>query len=181
MITKEMGERFEKRTRRHIDLVQKYAKKIEKLFPELKGLVDQAKKHDASKYESPEYEPYVYITWRYKRKEEDGKDFEIPKEIDDHIATFHHVTHNSHHPEFHDPEVKEDSINPKDRHKPPEKIVNATNMPDLDIAEMVADWCAMSEEKSSDPLVWADQNVGKRWKFSKKQKDLIYKLINAAY
>ncbi len=36
---------------------------------------------------------------------------------------------------------------------------------------------AMSEEKGGTPKNWADKNVNVRWKFTDKQKDLIYELI----
>ena len=43
---------------------------------------------------------------------------------------------------------------------------------------MIADWCAVSEEKSTDPKDWADNNIGTRWKFNDEQKKLIYLLIS---
>ena len=56
-------------------------------------------------------------------------------------------------------------------------MVDATKMPDLDLAEMIADWLAVSEERGTDPKDWADKNVNIRWKFDDEQKDLIYELI----
>jgi len=174
----EMFAWFEKRTKMHIDLVQKNCEKLEKYDPEkFKGLVEQAKNHDASKFEDPEIDPYVYITWQYYCKEHDRK-FDAPKDMDEQMnkATQHHVKSNSHHPEFHsDKEV--DLINRKDRDKPPSEMVDATKMPDLAIGEMLADWCAVSQEKGTSLNGWADKNVNVRWKFNDKQKDLIYELV----
>ena len=129
------------------------------------------------KYEDPEKEPYLYISWKYKCKD-DGVDFEVPDDIDDKMnkATEHHVKSNKHHPESHC-KKKIDLINREDRDKPPEEIIDATEMPELDIGEMVGDWLAMSEEKGGSTKDWADKNVNVRWKFTDDQKDLIYELI----
>lgn len=97
----EMRNFFDKRTKKHITLVQKYAQKIADTNPDLAPVVDQAAAHDASKYESPEYESYLYITWQYKCRDE-GKDFAMPDHINDNAATLHHIKNNRHHPEFHD-------------------------------------------------------------------------------
>jgi hypothetical protein len=172
-----MKEFFEKRTERHINLVKKYAQKIADTNPDLVGVVKQASEHDASKYEAPEHEPYLYITWDYKCKDE-GKDFEIPDNIKDSDATLHHVQNNRHHPEFHDSGSNDESINRDDRDAKPERATDATGMNDVDVAEMVADWCAMSEEKESSPKTWAENNVNERWNFNDDQVELIYKLID---
>jgi hypothetical protein len=179
----EMVDWFEKRTAKHIKLVQKYCKKIADYDDYFAELIERGKVHDQSKYEDPEIDPYVYISWKYKCKD-DGKEFEVPKDIDDQMnkATEHHIRNkqNKHHPECHcEKEVA--LINRKDRDKPPDEIVDATKMPDLDLAEMCADWFAMSEEKGGTPKNWADKNVNVRWKFTDEQKDLIYELIEKVW
>lgn len=175
----EMKKFFDKRTKAHIDRVKKYCKKIEDYDPDrFKGLCDQASTHDDSKYKDPEYEPYLYVTWSYKCKDE-GVEFDVPKEIDDMMneATQHHVISNKHHPEYYCGK-KVDLINRKDRDKPPSEIVDATKMPVISVAEMVADWLSMSEEKGTSTKGWADKNVNIRWKFDDSQKDIIYELID---
>jgi len=62
-----------------------------------------------------------------------------------------------------------------------DKMVDATKMSDLDIAEMTADWAAMGEERGNSPKEWADKNVNKRWKFTKDQEKLIYELIKSVW
>jgi hypothetical protein len=173
-----MLEWFEKRTNKHIETVQKYCKKIEEYDDKFKGLIEQAKTHDQSKFRDPEVDPYVYITWKYKCKD-NGVKFECPKEMENKMdeATEHHVLNNSHHPEFYC-NRKTDLINKKDRDKPPSEIVDSTKMPNLAIGEMIADWMAVSEERGSNPKDWADKNVNIRWKFTDRQKNLIYKIIN---
>jgi len=175
-MTIEMKNHFEKRTNNHIGLVQKYCGKVNELGG-YDGIVERGEIHDASKFEEPEYTPYVFITWDYKCKD-DGVDSEFPQEIKNKAteATNHHVKSNRHHPEFHTEQT--DLINREDRDKPPEEMVDAMEMDNLDIAEMVCDWCAMSEERGNTPMQWADKNVNVRWKFTDEQKDLIYDLMN---
>jgi len=175
---KEIEEFFEKRTREHIKRVQKYCKKIADYDDKFEDLIEQASHHDDSKFEDPEYEPYLYVTWSYKCKD-DGVDWEPPDGMDEKMnkATEHHVKSNRHHPEFHSSETV-DLINRNDRDKPPEKMIDGTKMGDIDIAEMVADWVSMGQEKGNSAKDWADKNVNVRWKFTDDQKDLIYELID---
>jgi hypothetical protein len=93
-----------------------------------------------------------------------------------HEATEHHVHSNNHHPEFFD---KSSKINKENRDTPPQTIVDATSMGEIDLAEMCCDWCAMSKEKGEDgPFDWADKNIGKRWKFNDAQTDYIYTILD---
>lgn len=179
--TQEMLDHYEKRTKMHIALVSKYCSKIAAYNPEFKELLERAKVHDQSKFENPEREPYIWVTWKYKLRA-DGKELDVPQEILDrmHEATYHHVTSNSHHPEYHAKD-KTNLINKENRDAPPDKIVDATSMPLLDVAEMVADWSAVSEEKGNTPREWADKNVNVRWKFTDEQKNLIYDLIDGVW
>lgn len=173
---KEMEEFFKKRTDEHIGRVEKYLRKLEKHYP-----YQFTEEHDATKWKEPEYEPYLYITWKHK-VEDENPDYEIPEEwkekCDD--ATFHHIKHNKHHPEYWDDSLTENPINKNDRNKT-DRLIDATKMPDKNILEMVADWCAMSEEKGNTPKEWADKNIGVRWKFTPEQEDLIYEGIDAAW
>lgn len=175
-----MKDWFDKRTALHIGLIQKYCNMLSKIVgdPEL---VERGKIHDQSKYQDPEIQPYILISWKYKCQD-DGTEFKVPEDTETKLsqATNHHVTSNRHHPEYHS-DRKVDLINREDRDKPPAKIVDATSMSDLDISEMVADWCAMSEEKGNSPREWADKNVNIRWKFTSHQTELIYTLINKAW
>jgi hypothetical protein len=181
-ISKEMEDWFKKRTDNHIALVQKWCKAIENYDPNrFKGLIERGKIHDQSKFEDPEKTPYIYTTWQYKCKD-DGKEFNPPQDIKDQMsgATFHHVKHNAHHPESHT-EQEQNILNRENRDAPPEVMVDATKMKDIDIGEMCADWMAMSDEKKSNPKDWADKNVNVRWKFTDEQKDLIYELIDGVW
>lgn len=178
--TKEMYDWFEKRTNKHIDLVKKYASKLADKNKDIaKELIDSSSKHDSSKFEAPEFLPYVYVSWQYHMKDL-GEHFNPPGNIKDDMAeaTSHHVKTNQHHPECHS-DVEQEVINREDRDAIPAEMIDATKMPVIDIAEMVCDWCAMSEEKGTNtPREWADKNVNKRWKFSDSQVDHIYRFID---
>jgi len=178
---KAMKDWFEKRTKKHIERVQKFCKKIVDYDDKYEELIERGEVHDQSKFEDPEIDPYIYISWKYKCQD-DGVDWEPPEGLDDKMnkATEHHVKNNRHHPECHC-EKEVDLINRKDRDKPPEEMIDATKMPKLDVAEMVADWCSMSDEKGGNPKDWADKNVNIRWKFNKGQEELIYELIDAIW
>lgn len=82
---------------------------------------------------------------------------------------------NCHHPEYY---AEDAELNYRDRDEKPEKIIDATKMQDLDIAEMCADWLGMAEELGDNAKDWADKNVNVRWKFTDNQTDLIYRIIN---
>lgn len=157
--TKEMFDFYKKRTKAHIDRVKKNMRTIAEERDDLNKveLMARAKDHDKSKYGKKEYIPYVWLTWWYKEKNA-GRKFKYPEGVKDEVkkASKSHVMTNLHHPEA---------------HSSPKK------MSDIDIAEMIADWAAMSQELGNSLKEWADKNVGSKWKFDKDQVKLIYDLI----
>ena len=176
--TSEMKEFFDARTKKHIDLVKKYCKKIYDIYgDQFEGIIERGEAHDESKWTEPEMEPYIFITWDYKCKDEDKK-FDVPDDIKKMMtdASEHHVNNNEHHPEFHC--SKKGKINKEDRDANPDEIIDATSMEGLDIVELCADWMAMSEEKGNSPIDWADEKIGKRWKFNDEAIYLIYDILN---
>lgn len=165
-------EYFLKRTKEHIDRVKNNAEIIVRRLPELQGLLNQVEMHDQSKYEDPEREPYIELSWNYKigEPERNSEDWI-------HRASEHHVKHNKHHPEYWD---NDDSptINHEDRDKLL-RLIDGRSMDDISIAEMVCDWQSMSQEYNEGSCRgWADKNVNVKWNFTKKQKQLIYKIID---
>ncbi len=179
--TNEMVKHFTRRTLEHISLVQKYIHKIMDLNDSRldKTILKQELTHDQSKFQEPELGPYIYVNWSYHQKDLNKK-FDSPVEIKNQMkaATFHHVKTNLHHAEAWDKDATEESINPKDRDKVPDKMVDATSMPLTYVAVMVADWLAMSEEKKNCPYEWTEKNINKRWKFTDEQVKLIYDLLD---
>ena len=178
--TKEMEDWFNKRTRKHIELVQKYANMIAEFDPEKFGdLIKVTEVHDLSKLNSNvERIPYIFISWNYHCKDL-GKPFEVPLEIKDQMneATLHHIKNNKHHPEFWAGETAQ--INKDDRDAITKELVDATMMPDLYLGEMCCDWQSMSIERKNNTIrEWADRNINIRWKFTPHQKELIYNLIS---
>lgn len=181
LILEFMKQYFDKRTNLHIDLVRKYLDKIINLKDtriDKNILEDEKINHDSSKFKDPEYEPYLHVTLKYFLKDR-NQEYNPSKEIQDNMneATFHHIATNSHHPEYWDDNISKENLNSKDRDKPG-KQVDATKMPLSNVACMVADWLAMSDEKKTDPYEWAKNNVNIRWKFNTEQVKLIYDLIN---
>lgn len=181
--TPEMEKWFEDRTARHISLVQKYCKKIEETFPgRFRNIVERGRLHDRSKYGTNEKEPYIFLSWHYRCKDK-GIGWKMPDGMQEKVdqATYHHITNerNSHHPESCS-RTEIPVTNCSDRSAPKE-IVDATEMKNEELAEMSADWMAMSDEKSTNPIDWADKNVNVKWKFTPEQKDLIYEILNAVW
>lgn len=185
----EKEQHFIDRTTKHIDMVQAAAKKIEQAHilngEDCAKLMDQVAFHDASKLKEPERTPYISITWRHKLEKDNdefdpinSKGYQTPgllSKDDENQATLHHITTNSHHPEYYS--KSQANIDPKDRDKSAHAI-DVLSMPDIDIAEMVADWQAMSEElKKNTAREWFNKQKDVRWKFSSHQEELIDKLL----
>ncbi len=172
-ITPEMKKKFKDRIRQHIDWVIDYGKQIEELFPRYKGLAKRCELHDADKYSKELKTPYIYITWKYT-----DSTHKIPNNIDITAATTLHVKNNKHHPEYWCKD--KDVVNPNDRDKP-NGLIDATNMDDLSIAEMCADWLSVSREKGTNPMKWYEDNLNVRWKFSKNQQNQIVKILTTIW
>lgn len=175
--TREMIDHFDIRTAEHILRVQRYAKQLLSQFPELAEMERNVRVHDQSKYLPPEYRPYLFISWKYRCKAK-NIEFDIPADAEEqmHNATTHHVLTNKHHPEYWSD--NKNPINKNDRDEPAE-LIDATQMPDYALAEMVADWSSMAEEYGQPgPYKWADDNINTRWKFNPEQIALIYKYID---
>jgi hypothetical protein len=152
--TPEMVKFFKDRTDAHVAKTIAAAKILNANFPYLKL---SATSHDASKYVEPEYSPYIWLT-EYHRCKNLGLPFVYPEGMKEKVdvATLHHIKTNKHHPE---------------------SWLNINNMPNYYLAEMVCDWCAMSQEKGNSLKGWADSKVGSKWKFNPEQTKFIYKMI----
>jgi hypothetical protein len=173
----ELEEHFQYRTNRHLSLVKKYLNKVNEWIPNIftpEMLQEEKDIHDQGKWMEPEYTPYLHLTWKYKLAGE-GKKYDPPEEMIPrmHEATFHHIKHHKHHPEFWDENVTIESLNANNRDAPSGKIVDGTKMPLPYVASMMADWCAMTEEKKSDIQKWIKNNVNVRWSFTEEQVKLI--------
>lgn len=171
--TKEMLDFFYSRTRKHINNVVKYLRIIYNLDQErFKLLPMRELLHDISKYYEPEFTPYVFLTWKYHCKDI-KKEFNISDEMQKSIdeASLHHIKNNRHHPEFFDESVNSSSNK--------DKLVDATGMGELDLAEMVADWCGMSAELGGDPVDQAKKEIGIKFKLNNKQTKFVYTLLSS--
>ena len=160
----------------HITAVCENMKKIAEMIPSCADqLEERMKLHDQSKFEEPEFTPYLYINWMYKCKKE-GITYEYPEGMGDktYDATVYHVLHNRHHPEFHAGEV---GISRTDRDKS-DKIVDASGMSEVDVIEMVCDWVAVAKERgATSARPWFESCSKTRWSFTDEQKDFIDSII----
>jgi len=185
-MTKEMIDYFKYRTGFHLWCVHKWSNRIAALGDgriDVELLNRERDEHDEMKWLSPEFEPYVSISWMYKCRR-DGIPFEMPQDLKDRMneATFHHIKNHKHHPEFWDSGSTLDSLNKDDRDRPSSApMVDGTKMPLTYVASMVADWMAMSEELGGHPKDWAGKNINVRWRFTAEQTSLIFDLIERVW
>ena len=143
--------KFDERTRAHIERVNKYAKKIDREYPN----------HDSDKFNEL-YDGYSLMSKDNVTKEEQAL-------IDD--ATFKHVRDNEHHCEHW---VDEKDIEGFSRDNPtPHGCLDCSKMPKSALEEMCCDWCAMSEEFNNTPFEWYEKNKDTRWHFNEKQDKFI--------
>jgi hypothetical protein len=159
--TPEMVAFYERRTREHIERVQKCLTLLAKVTPHGEDLLERAKTHDASKYGPEERVPYIWLT-EYHRRRNLGEPFHYPKGVRESVtqAIRHHVTSNRHHPEFH---------------------ANPNDMTDVDLIEMVCDWTAMAQEleqSGGSARGWADKTVGDRVAFNADRRRFVYEMID---
>jgi hypothetical protein len=158
--TAEMLAFYERRTSDHIERVRRCLGLLAKVTAYGKELIERAKVHDASKFGSEERIPYVWLT-EYHRCRRSGEPFEYPEGMAEKVklAIHHHVTTNSHHPEFH---------------------ADPNDMSDVDLIEMVCDWTAMAQEFGQDggsARGWADKTIGKRVAFNVEKCRFVYQMI----
>lgn len=152
-------ENFVKRTTEHIQRVYDNCVKISENFKDLDTdeIIQRGIDHDASKFQSEELIPYIYLTEFYRAKNS-GESFEysdgMKKEVDK--ACEHHVMNNRHHIEFHE---------------------LLCDMTDEDIAEMVADWAAISQELDNSLVEWKNRFVKDHVGFTEDQISLIDSLV----
>lgn len=172
LLTLEMAEHFTKRTNMHIGLVKKWYKKLVMEYYSIPLI--EIDLHDQSKFEEPEYEPYISLTWNYYCKDE-GIPFYISDQLQEEInkATLHHIISNKHHPEYWDSNFDPTMFNPRNRDEPGKNMVDATKMPLPYILEMMADHMAMAEEKETNLRDWENKNINIRWYFTPEQINLI--------
>jgi len=183
-ITKEMIDYSKQRQIKHVGLVKKYADKLRNSeFKQFDNIAENIPTlHDKSKLVEPEFTPYVCINWKYKCFDE-GVEFICDEKMEARMneATFHHVKNNSHHPEYWDMFLNENPINSIDRDKPSDIIVDGTLMENQYLIEMCCDWCAVSDERKTNPFDWAKSNINNRWKFNSHQEELIYDVLSALW
>lgn len=173
--TDAMIENYFSGTKKHLGDVFKFIDKIYALDnAKYAALPIRKLLYDLSKNMEPEFKAYTLLMWKDEHPE-----FKLSSEMEDFVkrGIFHHWKNNRHHPEFHDGSLKLSNVVGLDDDIPPNKVVNATDMTDLDLAEMVADWCALAGDNNMTPDTWAKNHIGKHFKFTPDQVNTIYSLI----
>ena len=140
---------------KHINLVNKYAEKIGKSYPD----------HDRSKY--TQLFPAYCLTVKKDRTEEEQAALDM--------ATLIHVKTASHHPEYW---TKTDLTGFTRKNFTPNGVIDATDMPQEAIDQMICDWEAVGEVKGNSGLEWFNKINGTRWKFNAEQQMYIRLLID---
>ena len=151
---------FERRTREHIERVQRCLETLAVVTPHGDELRDRARVHDASKFGPEERVPYIWLT-EYHRCRRSGEPFAYPEGMKEQVrrAIDHHVTTNRHHPEFH---------------------ADPNDMSNVDLIEMICDWTAMAQEfdeAGGSALAWAERTIGKQVQFSDERRPFIFATI----
>lgn len=155
-MTEDIESKFIERTKYHIALVNKYAQKLGLSFPQ----------HDASKLNDLLFGYCYFIVPQEQRTQEEEHLLDI--------CTLIHIKNSPHHPEYW---TDTDLTGFTRVNYTPNGPIDATQMPDECICEMVCDWMAVSEEKGNTCTWWFNQVNNKRWIFSPHQQELILQLI----
>lgn len=146
----QLKHQFIERTKKHIELVNYFGAKIDRVYPA----------HDSSKLDFL-LDYYCYFCKLEKTPDEE-------KLLD--IATLVHITNAPHHVEY----WTSTDLTGFTRANPnPSGIIDASEMPEESLEEMVCDWCAVSKEKGNTPFEWFRKVNGVRWLFTPEQQSFI--------
>jgi len=156
--TPEMVSFFNARTTAHIESVKLHMELMAGWKDlTLEELRQRGAEHDASKWSEPEKTPYIWHTWAHRARRL-GKEFVVPDSIDINAAIEHHITTNSHHPEYH---------------------ATRDAMSTLDIVEMVCDLTAMSRENGNSTCWdWVEEHAERFRGFSLSKASDFWATIN---
>jgi phage-related protein (TIGR01555 family) len=153
---------FDERERRHCEAVRQGIDTLLESFDfealEALELRSRARTHDASKMSRPEQRWFVWNTHRY-RCAALGVQYDEPGEVSETVrnAVQFHKARNRHHPEYHE---------------------SPADMTDVDLAELAADWSAVSAENGSSAIDWLDK-TSDRFAFTDDQVDKLRRFIEA--
>lgn len=152
IVSEEDKQEFLQILAKHRQLVNYYASKVGKNYPN----------HDLDKLKPDMFIPYVkgFVIGKQSLNPNEWKEFKNTQDK--------HYKQASHHSQFWDKSWTHDGQIPDVCGK----------MPDDAIIEMCADWCAMSKKYGNTPFEWADENIGKLWKFDEHQIQVIYDTLH---
>ena len=158
--TEEMINFFKERTEQHINRVRNNLNRLSKILPSFsRQLLERGVNHDKSKYSDEELVPYIHLTWFHKCKNDPKlENYTYPEGVEEQTdkAWIHHEKNNRHHIGYHS---------------------SPSDMNIIDLAELVCDCAAMSQELNSSLKDWIVNNTLKN-DFTNKQKNIILKLTD---
>ena len=165
-ITPEMEEYFKGYVHSHVNGVCEFARILFDLHKIDQDLFDFIRfNHDKSKFEEPEYTPYVKRKWLERNS---NKDFYDDMGEDVKRAIVHHVTTNAHHPECWSDDYQGFEV---------EQPCHVEGMPEACVVEMVCDWEAMAKDRGNTARSWYDKTRDTRWIFDAQTNALIDKWL----
>lgn len=153
----DLSQKFIERTKYHIKLVNEFADKLGKSYPN----------HDASKF-GDLLEAYKFFMLPREQLTEEQE-----KALD--LATLIHIKNAPHHPEYW---TDTDLTGFTRVNYTPNGPIDATQMPEECLEECLCDWCAVSKEKGNTPFEWFNKVNGKRWIFTTEQQKFILETLN---
>lgn len=149
---------FKQRQRMHEAFVRRNALRIARKFKGVsRQLLSAAQKHDASKWTRNEYIPYIWLTSN-KQLGYSYPSAGLERLVDK--AWQHHYMSNPHHPEHWQT-----------------RYHSLERMPSYEVAHMVADWAAMSQELHNSLRQWW-RKAQRQYKFTERQQKFISAIIS---
>lgn len=155
-----LEQQFIERTKKHIELVNYFASKLGKQYPN----------HDSSKL------TLLLSGYKYFMIPREQLTAEQTEALD--LVTLSHIKNASHHPEYW---TNTDLTGFTRSNCCPNGPIDATQMPQECLCELVCDWCSMSKEFNNSPIDWFNSVNGSRWIFTSEQQQFILDNLQKAW
>ena len=156
-----LEQQFIDRTKNHIELVNYFASKLGKQYPN----------HDSSKL------TLLLSGYKYFMIPREQLTAEQAEALD--LVTLSHIKNAPHHPEYW---TNTDLTGFTRSNCCPNGPIDATDMIEECLEQMVCDWAAMSKEYGKNtPMEWFESVNGKRWIFTSQQQEFIRQTIDKVW
>lgn len=151
-----LEQQFIERTKKHIELVNYFASKLGKQYPN----------HDSSKL------TLLLSGYKYFMIPREQLTAEQTEALD--LVTLSHIKNAPHHPEYW---TNTDLTGFTRSNCCPNGPIDATQMPQECLEEMICDWMSVGTEMGNNIEDWYNKTVGNRWIFTKQQQDFMLATI----